>query len=898
MVVAATLAPGALIAGRYRIEARLGAGGGGTVWRCLDEQLGAIVALKVVGADVDIERWRREVAMARRIADRNVCRVHDLGETAELRFVTMELVEGASLRSRLRAGLPVAEARALFTQIVSGVAAIHAAGVVHRDLKPENIVVANDGRAVIVDFGLAREPRPPGLPAGAATPPAPSPSTEAVTIAGGGPTTRSAPPRSPERASGATVTHAGVVVGTPRYMSPEQASGETVDARTDVWALGLIGHELYAGTLPGGEPDCRTVDPVIEERAPALAPILRRCLEFAPEARFADARALAAALDGNRRPRRWWPWVIGAVVATGASVTAALVWTRPSAEAPAGSPLRLLQVTTTDPRQWPASSPVSVAFSPDGARFAYTTGDGRLWVRDLAGGAPLAWATPKQDDRTDRPRDLLVSSWAAGWFSDRSIALVGTTPQGEWELFRIYPDGRSQLLHRHPSRFVVAVDPNDRIAIAIDDYAVFVLPPGEHVAPEQLTALGRGDVVTGLAWSPDGTKLAVGITPAAPATSSLVRVMSDRGAEPRDVWSGAPAAPEQAMLAWLDGARLALTTIDPATHATALVAVDVATTTATTRAIVGDELVAAGSAARGTLLLLRGTARPSVQVGDRWGEKFQLVHDPALVADHVAGWTPAGELVFAAGSPGAVQLVKARPGQPPVAWPGTRPGGETPDTVVGDDVIVHHTDATTAQRVIERLGPTGARVELARTAATTGEVRCAGDRAPPCVIEQVAGNVVQWTELDPTTGALGAVILQRQLHERGSRSAALSPDGAQLAVVEGGPGVVVVARAGGTPEKSPSAGDGAALHALGFGPDGELWASATGHRGRRFGLMTFKRRTDDKDPTNGHFMSAFSRGARTDTLRWYGRPAPSPDGQHVAVEVRELHLEIWRADGL
>ncbi|HEY0987638.1 MAG TPA: hypothetical protein VGD80_11330, partial [Kofleriaceae bacterium] len=119
-VIAKTLGPGTVIAGRYRLQARLGTGGGGTVWRCLDEQLDTNVALKIVAADGDLERWRREVAMARRIANRNVCRVHDLGEAGELRYVTMELVEGDSLRARIAGDLPAAAARALFTQIVGG----------------------------------------------------------------------------------------------------------------------------------------------------------------------------------------------------------------------------------------------------------------------------------------------------------------------------------------------------------------------------------------------------------------------------------------------------------------------------------------------------------------------------------------------------------------------------------------------------------------------------------------------------------------------------------------------------------------------------------------------------------------------------------------------------------
>jgi serine/threonine protein kinase len=280
-VIAKGLGPGAVIAGRYRLQARLGTGGGGTVWRCRDEQLGAIVALKIVSAGGDLERWRREVAMARRIANRNVCRVHDLGEAGDLRYVTMELVEGDSLRARIAGGLPVAAARDLFAQLVAGAAAIHAAGVVHRDLKPENVVVAHDGRAVIVDFGLAREPR------------------------GSSATTRTGP----------AVTDPGVVVGTPRYMSPEQAAGQSVDARTDVWSLGLIGHELITGALPQPDEHGRRIDPVVDARWRGLSGVLRHCLALLPEERFADARAVERAMGslGGRRSRGLTAVAVGAL---------------------------------------------------------------------------------------------------------------------------------------------------------------------------------------------------------------------------------------------------------------------------------------------------------------------------------------------------------------------------------------------------------------------------------------------------------------------------------------------------------------------------------------------------------------------------------------------------------
>src|SRR5262249_5084511 len=144
---------------------------------------------------------------------------------------------------------------------------------------PENIVVASDGRAVIVDFGLAREPHVTGR---------------------------------------AEVTSAGAVIGTPRYMSPEQANGLSVDARTDVWAVGLIGHELLTGALPPPDEHARRVDPGVDARWRGVAGVLRRCLAVAPADRFADARMVERALDALGRRR----WVLRAGVAT--AVLAAL----------------------------------------------------------------------------------------------------------------------------------------------------------------------------------------------------------------------------------------------------------------------------------------------------------------------------------------------------------------------------------------------------------------------------------------------------------------------------------------------------------------------------------------------------------------------------------------------
>jgi predicted Ser/Thr protein kinase len=886
----ATFVPGAVVAGRYRLESRLGAGGGGTVWRCFDQQLDAVVALKIVSRDGDVERWRREVAMARRIADRNVCRVHDLGETDDARFVTMELVEGTSLRSRIRADLPAAEARELWRQIVSGAAAIHAAGVVHRDLKPENVVVADDGRAVIVDFGLAREPRGAAdVARAAAVQASPPPGPAAITV----PLPRE---RTPTPRPAQTVTNTGTVVGTPRYMSPEQAAGETVDARCDVWSLGLIGHELFAGALP--EPGAtRPIASGVDAKWPGIAGVLRRCLAPSPADRFADARELLAALS---RPRRRVALRAALALGAMAAVAGGTLIARSLDHAPSkrvakpNGPYRMQQITTTA-GAWPGGSPFSIALSPDARRFAYTTGSGKLYVRDLDGGAEAPYPLPKlpASETSEDDRDLFVTTFAAGWFSDGSIAELGSTRRGDWQLVRVHSDGRAQLLYRHAQRFTAAVSVDDRVVIGIPDYAIFVIPPGEHVTPTQIATIGR-ETIMGLVWSPDGTRIAYSRMPPDPGQETVVQIMSATGSDIREVWRGHTLMTVDTLLVWLDDERLAHSYQDPVTRKTVLTTIDVATRAVTVHDEFTGTYVGIGSGARGIVILLRGDAHAVVEVGDKSADYLVPLHDPKLHGGLVAGWTPAGQVVFAAGAEDKLQAMRASPGSPPEPWPNTRPGVEVPDTLVGDDLIAHRVDGD--KLVVERIDPAGAHHPLVELPATpvAAPVRCAGDRGPPCMLEQTEGNMVRWLELDPATGTRGAVIHQRQAREQFMRDAALSPDGSLLAIVDGNDEVSVIDRATGGAERPRSAGDGAALQSLGFGPNNELWATSIGYRGRLFGLMSFSR--TDKEPRS--FGPAIRRGPTRDSMRFYRRPMPSPDGAHVALTVREFHIDVWRADGL
>jgi serine/threonine protein kinase/tetratricopeptide (TPR) repeat protein len=267
-----------VVANRYEILGLLGSGGMGTVYRAHDRELDDVVALKMLKKQIAaapgiLDRFRREVKLARRVTHRNVARTFDIGEHAGAKFLTMEFIDGEMLGTMLqrRGRLRIAEVTSIGRDICAGLAAAHAAGVLHRDLKPANVVVARDGRAVITDFGIAR-----ALHLGAST-----------------------------------QTAAGGIVGTPAYMAPEQLEGAPdLDARTDVYALGAMLFELLAGEVPwaslsplqaslaklqGPAPDLRALRPTLPD---TIATLVARCMARQRSDRFASAVEVASALEG------------------------------------------------------------------------------------------------------------------------------------------------------------------------------------------------------------------------------------------------------------------------------------------------------------------------------------------------------------------------------------------------------------------------------------------------------------------------------------------------------------------------------------------------------------------------------------------------------------------------
>lgn len=271
---------GAVLGGRYRIDALLGVGGMGMVYRAEDLLLGVPVALKLLRPELAqrsdaFARFRQELLLARQVSSPQVVRIHDLAQIDGHWLISMDFVDGETLERRIdRDGpLPLDEAVAIARAIAEGLAAAHARGVIHRDLKPANILIDREGRAYIGDFGVARS------------------------LAAAGP------------------TRAGAVVGTPDYLSPEQARGDAVDARSDLYALGLILHEMLTGTqpFPGGTlPEVlaqrmlRAPEPVHARRPDTpdwLAGLLARLLRTQPAHRLQTAEQAVEILAARALPR-------------------------------------------------------------------------------------------------------------------------------------------------------------------------------------------------------------------------------------------------------------------------------------------------------------------------------------------------------------------------------------------------------------------------------------------------------------------------------------------------------------------------------------------------------------------------------------------------------------------
>src|SRR6266404_2047580 len=271
----ADLSAGVVLGGRYEIVSTLGQGGMGAVYKARDREVDRMVALKVIRPELAnqpeiLSRFKQELILSRQVTHKNVVRIFDLGEADNIKFITMEFVEGRDLRTLLRDSVPVSleQKVKIMIQVCRALSAAHSEGVVHRDLKPQNIMVENTGRVVVMDFGIAHSMEQAG------------------------------------------VTSTGAMVGTPAYVSPEQAKGEKVDPRSDLYTLGIVFYEMLTGTAPFESETVlglllkriqeRPVPPVErnKEIPQALSDIVIKCMTVDKEERYQTAQDVERDLEG------------------------------------------------------------------------------------------------------------------------------------------------------------------------------------------------------------------------------------------------------------------------------------------------------------------------------------------------------------------------------------------------------------------------------------------------------------------------------------------------------------------------------------------------------------------------------------------------------------------------
>jgi len=266
----------------YEIVEQIGEGGMGEVYLARDTVLGRRVALKFLPgylrSDPDrLRRFQQEARAASTLSHPNVCVIHEVGETDDGHpFITMEYIEGTTLRERMGSGsIAVNEALEISVQVAEALSAAHEAGIVHRDIKPENIMIRKDGYVKVLDFGLAKlteHRKPAGM-------------TMSTLLMQSSP---------------------GAVMGTAAYMSPEQARGVDVDARTDVWSLGVVIYEMIAGEPPFVGETPTDVVVAIVDREPALSVCKRDGDRFARFAERSRNRSIKCASVSRNRFQAGW----------------------------------------------------------------------------------------------------------------------------------------------------------------------------------------------------------------------------------------------------------------------------------------------------------------------------------------------------------------------------------------------------------------------------------------------------------------------------------------------------------------------------------------------------------------------------------------------------------------
>jgi len=501
------------IVSHYRILAKLGQGGMGVVYRAEDLRLGRTVALKFLPTDAvdddDLARFTREARAAASLDHNHICHVYEIDETDEGPYIAMAYIDGLTLRERLASGpLPVAEALLIAIQVAEALAEAHAHGIVHRDIKPANILLTASGQVKIADFGLAR-------------------------LAGASRRTRT-----------------GVAVGTLSYMSPEQIRGAEIDARADLFSLGVVLYEMVTGCHPfaaayeeatryaivsRGPPPASSLCPDV---TPELDLVLERALAKEAARRYADAPAMLADLRvlrqrlvvQDRRQVPTWIWrllgrrALALLLLPLLALGVGLLIRRGSERDRTASPLpHSTPFRVTQGAGWEGEP----AISPDGNLVAYAAevdGSRDIFIVDARGGTPRRVTDDPADDSDPT------------WFPDGASLAFVSERGGESSVWRTTPLGEGATLLLRNAACPAVSPEGGRLAVASASAGGYLrIAVATIGGPDGARFLTGPD--DGLwnhrdpAWSPDGTQICY-------ATQHDLRIVPASGGPPRALVAG------------------------------------------------------------------------------------------------------------------------------------------------------------------------------------------------------------------------------------------------------------------------------------------------------------------------------------------------------------------------
>jgi serine/threonine protein kinase len=522
--------------GRYRLDAFIGEGGMGRVFRGFDPTLGRAVAIKLlpekVANDRDrLDRFVREARTASALNHPNVVTIYEIGSHNDNQYIAMELLEGETLRDRLTHGkLEIRRAIDIIGQIADGVAAAHTAGVIHRDLKPENVVLTKAGYVKILDFGLAK--------------------------------LRESPMAADDGAT-AKRTGPGTVLGSVGYMSPEQAAGREVDHRSDIFSIGCMLYEVLSGRRAfSGASSIDTLHKILHDDPaplrdftadlpPELQRIVRKCLAKEPDERYQSAKDLAidlrslrrdidssprTASDAASKPKNSKAIIAAVIAVVVLAIAIAIPLFRKRTPAVPSAPMSITRLTAS-------GNVIGATLSPNGEYLAYGYSDAgkhSLHLKQLATGSSLQLVPPAG-----------VGIWGISFAPDsRSVFFAikaSTNPAGALYEIPILGGSPKLLLDRIDSSPSFSPD-GKRVAFTrmnepTPGHSAVVVAnsdgSGVKVLASKALPASFAPIFWGApAWSPDGKMIAAALNLG--DESTLVGISVDDGKETRlttDKWT-------------------------------------------------------------------------------------------------------------------------------------------------------------------------------------------------------------------------------------------------------------------------------------------------------------------------------------------------------------------------